>query len=259
MRFSVSIARRLIPSLLLCAAVNVTAEAQTASDLVAAGDRSYVAMEAQAALSSYEKAFAADPRSYEALWKASRSAIDIGSYTPEAARRKTLYASGEQYARRALALNAGDAEGHFAVARALGKTALGLSPKSRIKYATEIRSQALECLRLNQRHAGCLHVMGMWNAEVMRLNAITRLVAKNLLGGKAFGTASWSEAVRYMEASVAADPDRIVHRVDLAEVYDDVGQKAKAREQRETALRLPLTDVNDKFYKQQARAGQVGK
>ncbi len=254
MRVSVSVTRKLIPCLLLCAAVNVTADAQTASDLIAAGDRSYAALEAQAAMSSYEKALAADPRSFEALWKASRSVIDIASYTPDAGRRQTLYASGEQYARRALLLNSGDAEGHFALARALGKTALGQSPKSRIKYATEIRSQALECLRLSQRHPGCLHVLGMWNAEVMRLNPLTRLVAKNILGGKVFGTANWGEAVRYMEASVAAEPDRIVHRVDLADVYEDVGQKAKAREQREAAVRLPVTDVNDKFYKQQARA-----
>ncbi len=255
MQISVMVSRKLIPSLLLCAAVNVTAEAQSASDVIASGDRSYAAMEAQAALNSYEKAIAADPGSYEALWKASRSAIDIGSYVPDGERRASLYSSGEQYARRALALKPGDAEGHFAVARALGKTALGQSPKSRVKYATEIRSQAVECLRLNPRHAGCLHVMGMWNAEVMRLNGFTRVVAKNILGGKVFGTASWPEAVRYMEASVAADPERIVHRVDLADVYADVGQKAKAREQREAVLRMPVTDVNDKFYKQQARAG----
>ena len=61
--------------------------------------------------------------------------------------------------------------------------------------------------------------MGMWNAEVMRLNGFTRMMAKNFLGGKVFGQASWPEAKRYMEESVANEPDRIVHRVDLAGVY----------------------------------------
>ncbi|HEX2721777.1 MAG TPA: hypothetical protein VHM24_02590, partial [Gemmatimonadaceae bacterium] len=156
-------------------------------------------------------------------------------------------------ARRAIALNQGDAEGHFSLARALGKTALGQSPRGRVKYATIIRSEALQCLETNPRHAGCLHVMGMWNAEVMRLNGVVRLIAKNVLGGRIFGTASWKEAVRYMEAAVAADPERIVHHVDLAEVYDDVGEKTKARAERETVLRLPVADVNDKLYKEQAR------
>ena len=95
--------------------------------------------------------------------------------------------------------------------------------------------------------------MGMWNAEVMRLNSLTRIVAKNILGGRTFGAASWREAVRYMEAAVASEPDRIVHRTDLADVYDDVGETAKARAERETALRLPVADVNDSVYQEQAR------
>ena len=247
--------RYLFSALISCAVAVSAANAQTAAEQIAIADRDYVAMDAPSALANYEKAIAADPRSYEALWKASRSAIDIGSYAPDAARRNSLYASGEQYARRAIALDPQDDEGHFSLARALGKTALTQSPRGRVKYATDIRARALECLRINPKHAGCLHVMGMWNAEVMRLNSFTRMIAKNILGGRVFGAASWNEAVRYMEASVAAEPDRIVHHVDLASVYDEVGEKAKARAEREAALRLPITDVNDKHYKEQARSG----
>ncbi len=246
--------RYLFAALIFCLGAAPNATAQTAAEHLELADREYAAMDAQAALAHYEQSISADP-SYEALWKASRSAIDIGSFAPDAARRNSLYASGEQYARRAIALNPQDDEGHFSLARALGKAALSQSPRGRVKYATEVRAQALECLRINPRHAGCLHVMGMWNAEVMRLSSLTRVIAKNLLGGRAFGTASWQEAVRYMEASVAAEPDRIVHRIDLAEVYDAVGEKEKARAGREAALRLPITDVNDRYYKEQARSG----
>lgn len=230
-----------------------TADAQTSSEHVALGDRDYRALQAQPAYDHYQKAIAADSTNYEAFWKASRSAIDIGSYIPDATRRTALYASGEQYARSAVRLRGQDAEGHFALARALGKSALTQSPRGRVRFATEVRAQALECLKASPRHPGCLHVMGMWNAEVMRLNSLTRLVAKNVLGGRVFGTASWREAVRYMEAAVAAEPDRIVHRIDLADVYDDTGEKSKARAERETALSLPVTDVNDGVYKEQAR------
>ena len=229
------------------------ASAQTASEHIALGDRDYAARAAESALAHYEKAIASDPGSYEALWKASRSAVDIGSYGSDAARQKTLFANGEQYARRAIAVNPGDAEGHFSLSRALGKTALTQSPRGRVKYAVEIRSRALDCLKIDPGHAGCLHVMGMWNAEVMRLNSVTRMVAKNLLGGRVFGSASWKDAVRYMVASVAAEPDRIVHRVDLAEIYADMGNTEQARAEWEMALRLAETDVNDPMYKAQAR------
>jgi tetratricopeptide (TPR) repeat protein len=247
MRFMVFVA-------LLCAAAFQDIQAQSAASLIALGDRSYAALEAPAALSRYETALASEPRNYEALWKASRSAIDLGSYETDASKRAGLYRRGEQYARRALGLEPRDAEGHFALARALGKTALTQSPKGRIRYATEIRSQALKCLELNPRHPGCLHVMGMWNAEVMRLNSVTRMIAKNLLGGGVFGSASWKEAVRYMEAAVASEPDRIVHHLDLGEVYLNVKQTAKARAEFEAVLRLPKTDVNDGVYKEQAKA-----
>jgi tetratricopeptide (TPR) repeat protein len=236
---------------LLLTMLSTTLRAQTAQEHITLGDHDYVAMKAQDALSHYEAAAKLDPSSYEAFWKASRSAIDVGSYTEN--RRAALFTSGEEYARKAVALNPSGSDGHFSLARALGKTALSQSPKGRIRYATEIRSQALECLRIEPKHAGCLHVMGMWNAEVMRLSGFTRMIAKNFLGGKVFGTASWNEAVRYMEASVSAEPDRVVHHLDLGYVYRDVKRDAESRREFEKVLSLPATDVNDRSYKEDAR------
>ena len=231
-----------------------TAGAQSSSDQLAAGDKDYVALNASSALSHYEKALSADPRNFEALWKASRSAADLGSYAPDESRRTALFSTAEQYARRALALNPANPEGHFALARALGKTALEQSPRGRVKYATEIRSHALGCLKLDPNNGGCLHVMGMWNAEVMRLNGFTRLVAKNLLGGKVFGSASWNEALSYMQRSAASDPARIVHHLDLAGVYRDTHDTAHERSELEAVLRLPGADFNDHHYKDEAKA-----
>ena len=231
------------------------AGAQTAADHVALGDKEYVAMNASAALQHYEEAIKLDPKNYEALWKASRSAVDLGSYEANDKRREDYFKNAELYARRAVEVNPGDAEGHFNLARSLGKNALTQSPRARIKYAKDVREHALECLKISPKHAGCLHVMGMWNAEVMRLNGFTRMVAKNFLGGKIFDSASWAEAKRYMEASVASEPDRIVHHVDLAGVYRDMGDKAKARAEWQAAMKLPNTDYNDRHFKAEADAG----
>ena len=244
---------RIITALLSVVLASGVAGAQSAREHIALGDNAYESMDAPAALGHFEKALEADPRNYEAFWKASRSAADFGSGPVEASRGRALFTSAERYARRAVGLEPGDAEGYFSLSRALGKTALTQSARGRVRFATEIRSSALECLRIKPGHAGCLHVMGMWNAEVMRLNSVTRMIARNVLGGRVFGTASWKEAIRYMRASVAAEPARIVHRVDLGEVYSDTGDKAAARAEFETALRLAVTDVNDPGYKAQAR------
>ena len=222
---------------------------------VALGDKEYVAMNASAALQHYEAAIAEDPKNYEALWKASRSDVDLGSFEKDKGKRELYFKNAELYARRATEANPADAEGHFNLARALGKNALTQGPKAKIKYATDVRAHALECLKINPRHAGCLHVMGMWNAEVMRLNGFTRMLAKNVLGGKVFGSANWAEARRYMEESVANEPDRIVHHVDLAGVYRDMGEKAKAQAEYQAAMKLPNRDYNDRYYKAEADAG----
>ena len=243
--------RCLSVGMLLAASV---AGAQTAADHIALGDKEYVAMNAPAALAHYEEAIKQDPKSYEALWKASRSAVDLGSFERNDKNRESDFKSAELYARRAVEVNPGDAEGHFNLARALGKNALTQGPRARIKYATDVRAHALECLKINPKHPGCLHVMGMWNAEVMRLNGFTRMMAKNLLGGKVFSSANWNDAKRYMEESVANEPDRITHRVDLAGVYRDMGDKAKARAEYQAAMKLPNRDYNDRHYKAEADA-----
>jgi tetratricopeptide (TPR) repeat protein len=227
--------------------------AQSVDEEIKAGDRAYDARDPTTALDWYGKAVMADPKNYEALWKASRTSIDLGLPAPTAAKRNAFFASAEQYARRAVAANPGDAEGHFVLAWGLGRTALTQSPRGRVKYGNEVRSHALECLRLKPAHAGCLHIMGMWNAEIMRLNAFVRLIAKNVLGGRSFGSASWKEAARYMEAAVAAEPQRVVHRLDMGEIYGDVGEKQKARQQFETGLSLPATDYNDARFKAEIR------
>jgi len=230
------------------------ASAQTAADHIALGDKEYVAMNAPAALAHYEEALKVDPKSYEALWKASRSAVDLGSFDRNDKTRENYFKSGELYARRAVEVNPGDAEGHFHLARSLGKNALSQGPRARIRFATDVRAHALECLKINPKHPGCLHVMGMWNAEVMRLNGFTRMLAKNLLGGKIFSSANWPDARKYMEESVANEPDRIVHHVDLGGVYRDIGEKDKARAEYEAAMKLPNRDYNDRYFKAEADA-----
>lgn len=235
---------------LVCAAS--LAGAQTAAEHVAEGDRAQAALDLTTALKHYEAALAVDPNDYDALTKAAYDAVDLGEFDPNTDERNALYKKAEQYARRAVAVNPNDAEAHFQLARAVGRYALTLGTRDRIKYAKEVRQAALDALKLNPKHAGALHVLGMWNAEVMRLNGFSRMIAKNFLGGAVFGEASWDNAQKYLEQAVAEDPNRITHHRDLAGVYADRGLKAKAIEQYEWILRAPITEYNDKHYKDEA-------
>jgi len=237
---------------LLVAAARTPLAAQSVAEHIALGDSAHAAFNAATALGHYERAVAAEPRNYDALWKASRDAVDLGEGTEDKAQRSELYRRAEGYARRAVEVKPGDAEAHFHLARAVGVAALTLGVSDRVKYATIVREEALRALELDPRHPGALHVMGVWNAEVMRLNGFERMVARTFLGGKVFGSASWADAVRYMEEAVAVDPGRLTHHLDLARIYRDRGEKAKAREHYEAVLRGPATEVNDGKYKREA-------
>lgn len=225
---------------------------QSVSDLLSVGDRESVARRPAAALGHYERAVQAEPRSYVALWKAAREAVDLGEFETNIPTRTALYVRATDYARRAVAANANDAEGHFQLSRAVGRTALAASPRDRVKYAVEVREAALKALQFQPRHPGALHVLGVWNAEVMRLNGIARAMAKAFLGGQVLGSASWPEAIRYMELSIAVEPNRLVHHLDLARIYRDAGRRNEARAAYQAALRAPLQDANDDRYRESA-------
>ena len=120
---------------------------QSVTTRIAQGDSAHTAMSPAFALAHYKAALAIDSMSYEALWKASRDAVDLGEFNADPTQREQYFAEGEKYARRAVAVNPGDAEGHFVLARALGRVALTLGVKQRVNYAKEIRAQALEALK----------------------------------------------------------------------------------------------------------------
>lgn len=247
--------RHTIISFILLTLASIGGSAQSAKGDIEAGDREYAAMRAETALASFERALSAEPDNFEALWKASRSALDLASGPlPSHERRTQLFRNGESYARRALALRPNDAEGYFALARAMGKSSQSLGVRDKVKYATAIRRNALDCIRLNPRHSGCHHILGVWNAEVMRLGSFERMIARNFLGGRALGSASWPNAQRYLEEAIALAPDRIIHHLELGDVYRDRGNIAPARREYETVIRLAVADYNDERYKAQAEA-----
>jgi tetratricopeptide (TPR) repeat protein len=230
----------------------LSAGAQSAAALVARGDTAYDARNATAALDAYQKALAIDPNDYDALWRAARSQVDLALTESDADKRNAMYKAAQDESAHAVQVNPSGADGHFISAEALGRMALTLGARDRVKYAGKVRDQAMECLKIEPKHAGCLHVMGVWNAEVMRLNGFTRMIARNFLGGQVFSQASWANARSFLEQAVANDPRRIVHRLDLAKVYADMGLPSLAKTEYQAVVSGELVDYNDPKYKAEA-------
>jgi tetratricopeptide (TPR) repeat protein len=245
--------QRLVPCLVASLLAATPVVAQDVEARVASGDSAYALFDAETALTHYEAAIAIDSANAHALGKASRTAIDIAEALTDAARQKELFQRGARYARQAVAADTTDAEIWFHLARALGRTALSVGVRDRVRYAVEIRECALKSLAISPDHAGALHVLGVWNAEVKRLSGFELFFARRFLGGGVLGQANWNDAVKYMERAVEVDPERVSHRLDLGAIYADIGQKDKARANFEAVINATTrTDYNDALYKKQA-------
>ncbi len=228
--------------------------AQSASDHVTMGVAATEAHDPGTALEHFRAALKEDSLNYEANWRAAITQLDLTELLPDSvrrARRDSLYAVAERYAARAVASDSMGADGHFALAAAIGTGSVLLSQEARIRRAAIIRREALKAIALNPRHDGAYHILGRWNAEIMRLSGISRFFARNFLGADVFKQASWKKAITFMEKAVELDPGRIQHHLELARIYSDRKRGADAETQLHLVDSLPAREITDTILKQQ--------
>lgn len=252
--------RELTALLLLLGTTGLTRlDAQTVPDEVSAGAAAYDRADLTAAQAHFDAALALDSLDYAANWQAARVLVDVASEFPDRGKnagRDSLYAKAERLSRRAVAANPEGADGHFLVAYSVGRASLTKGTKERIRRAAEIRTAVLRAIELDPRHDGAYHLLGRWHAEIMRLSGFQRFFAKSFLGAGIFGQASWQEAVANLEKAVELAPNRIYHRLDLAEVYVDRKRYSDARRELDAIAALPAAAPGDSARKAAAAARQ---
>jgi tetratricopeptide (TPR) repeat protein len=252
--------RGLVPLLMsLAVPAMLTAQASLGvAEHITLGDSAHAALAPQQALAHYRAALAVDSTNYAALWKAGREAVDIakqitGKDDSSKQVRDSLYAAARAYGDAAVRVNPNGADGHFTVGQALGRLSRTKGGKERVRFAKLIYDEGMRALALDSTHDGANHLIGAWHAEVKRLSGFQKFFAKTLFGGGFLDKGNWEDAQRYLERAVALKPQNIFHRLELAEVYVDVGKYAKARQQFTAIDSLPIADVLDHEYKQEAK------
>lgn len=237
--------------------VPLVLEAQAVDESIAKGIEAQRAREPMSALAYLENALEIDSTNYEANWRSAEVLMDIGKQTPDSVKspeRDSIYVKAEARARRAALANPEGADGHYVLASAIGRASLTKSKKERVKRAGEIRSEALRALELDPQHHNAMHVMGRWNAEIMRLSGLERFFAKNFLGGKIMNAAAWDSAFVYMDRAIAISPENIYHHLDLAEMLIDRKRYSEARIHLTRIGELPIYDVLDPQHQRDAAA-----
>lgn len=222
------------------------------ADLIARGDALHEQFRPREALELFEEALARDPALYDALWRAARETVALGMLSASDDDARRWYGRGESFGRRAVEAGPGRTEGHLWLTIALGRRALQEGPRTRVRLAEEIRAGALQILELDPENAGGHHVLGQWNAEVMRMAGLTRWAARQLLGGRSFDQASWEAAVLHLTRATVRAPETLIHHFELARVHLDLGDQERGRISLREVMDRPALEPVDPMLKQQA-------
>ena len=214
-------------------------------ELLQKGENHFKELENRAALDAFLGVLEVDSTNYHALHRTSLLYNLIGHQFEDEDDRMEHYGKAKRYAESALAHHEGKPEAHYVYSIAIGRIADKQAPRTRVGYASEIKSHAEKVLELNPDHAGAWHVLGVWHHQASTLSFGER-TAVRMLGG--LPPASKKEAEEAFEKAVELDRSNILFHLDYAKFHKDVGNKDRAIEMLEKAVALqPQVDGDEKF------------
>jgi tetratricopeptide (TPR) repeat protein len=219
---------------------------------IAAGDAALQKLDLEAGIAAYRSALEAAPDSYEALWKLARALTDEATLSRQPGEQKGLCVEAEKLARRASGLVPSGSRGHAYLAVAVGKLALFEGGRRKVDLSKEVKAEAEKALQLDPNEDVALHVLAIWNREMVELGWLLRSFAQLLYGR--LPPASLEAALADLSRASELAPDVIPHHVELGITLASAKRWAEARPELEKGLALPTAWVTDDYYRALARS-----
>ncbi len=226
--------------------------AQQGENLKKQADSLYRNYEENKALQLYEQVIEEDPNNYEALWRASFLNSRVGNRADDESTKEQHFNRAIELAERALTIDSTDVQSNFVMAVAMGRKALISGAKSRVAASRDIKKYADRALEADPDHAGALHVLGRWHFKVANLGWFERAAANTLFGGIP-GDASNEKAAEYIKKATEQKEDYILYYLDLAKVYEEMGQEDSARESCKEAISMESKVMGDDELKRECQ------
>ena len=176
------------------------------------------------------------------------TAMFRGMLAPGDEERVRRYREAESAARGAVGLAPDRPEGHYLLAVTLGLRIDFVGALQKVRTAQEIREVVTRLLELDPDHAGGHHLLGRLHAGVMRMQPLTRFVARRLTGSGTLKQASWKRAERHLRRAEELEPQVLVHHLELGILYLETGRPERALEEMNHVLaRGAVTPVDSLF------------
>jgi tetratricopeptide (TPR) repeat protein len=151
--------------------------------------------------------------------------LDLGdSLVGDQSKRKAAYEEGAKAAREAIEAQERNADAHYLYAANLGSSAQLTGLMASALTVQELKRHVDRALALHPSHAAALHMKGMILEELPWV-----------LGGDAEG------ALTHLRRAVAANPNYLHARLDLAKAYMKRKNSAAARKELDAILSHPLS------------------
>jgi tetratricopeptide (TPR) repeat protein len=234
-------------------------ESKSAAEIVQLhknAERLYFQFKPKEAAAELQKILQADDRNFEALIKLARAYIDIGDAIAESGskwqeRKLKEYRAAEDYARKALKLDANSTWSHFWVAASLGSIAEVAPMAKQIELSAEIRDAVEKALALDPKNGAACHLYGVWQRKVAEIGGASRMFA-SLFFAKSVPQGSLEKSIEYLKKAVALNPAYIASRLDLARSHVAKKEWPAARTLLQSIPEIPIQFAEDAKHKHDA-------
>ncbi|GBD94545.1 tetratricopeptide repeat protein [bacterium BMS3Abin05] len=218
----------------------------TVNEWITKGDSAYNSYNDRAALKAFQAAVKLDPKNYEALWRVSRSYLDIGEHSPKD-KQLAYYQKALVFADSAIHVNPKGSEGYLRRAIANGKVSLFKGVFNSIGLVKKVRADCLKAIALDPKNDVAYYVLARAHQEVAKKPKFFR----GVLG---LGWASREEAQKLFEKAISLNPTFIMFNLDYARLLVQMKKYDKAIEILKKIPSFPRQDEDDPQYRKEAAA-----
>jgi tetratricopeptide (TPR) repeat protein len=229
---------------LVCSAVR----AETAEELIAKGDPFDKRYQPKEALEFFLPAEKLEPNNPELLIRIARQYRHLMSDTSSKKEKLRLGHISLGFAQRAATLAPKNAEAQLSPAISYGKMLPYMGSRDQVNASPHIKTAVDRTLQLDPTNDTAWHVLGRWNRVLANIGGVKRVLAKALYGDLPVTTNEAAE--KCLLKAIAINPNRLMHYIELARLYAQMGRKDEARRNIQKGLAMPNKDHDDPEMKE---------
>jgi tetratricopeptide (TPR) repeat protein len=213
-------------------------------------------LKAAQALALYQQAEKMQPRNVVILVRIARQYRHLMADATDNEEKLRLGQHALEYSERAAALAPDDSDAQLAVAITLGKMLPLQDKKEQVENSRRIKIAVDKALKLDPENDIAWFVLGRWHQGYAELTGVRRKLGEMLYGRLPESTDA--DAAYCFEKGIAANPDRLIHYIELGRCHARMGRTDDARKLIEKGLAMPNVGKDDPDVKARGRETLAG-